>query len=453
MSNDFSTMKTTLDYKSGLLLLGIIFFWETVIMITLGALSVNDVVFETIVDATLLTVFSGTSIWHLILRKEKMQTLKNYSNSISFLQQNIDAINKVAIVSVADPMGTIIHVNDNFTKISGYQTAELLGKNHRMLNSGHHSPEFFSELWQTISQGQTWHGIVKNRAKDGQFYWVDCFIIPIFDEKKSIQKYISYRFDVTERIRAEENFEKEKVKNIHLSRLSSLGEMASGIAHEINNPLTVISGSLTGIQRQLISSEDSAARSLMLEKIAKCEFHIGRIVRIIKGLSRLSRESESSEVEKMKVSTLFDNVKTMCAERLKKEGVDFEVTATADEIVCNPIQIEQVLLNLIGNSVDAIRAKESPWVKLRAEAKASDIELSVTDSGDGIPPEIVGKLMQPFFTTKEVGKGTGLGLSIARGIAEKHHGTLELDVSSKNTRFVLKLPQAPASTNSEKKGA
>lgn len=227
---------------------------------------------------------------------------------------------------------------------------------------------------------------------------------------------------------------------LQASRMSALGEMAAGIAHEINNPLTVIMGKAGQLReaygRTPLPSPEAARASLQ-----KIEDTCKRIALIISGLRKFSRNSDKEPLELTQLSRMFEEVAELSRERFKAGGVGLELpTALNVSLECRPVEIAQVLVNLLNNAYDAVSGQPNAWVRVEAKARDAVVEIAVTDSGLGIPVEVAEKMMQPFFTTKEVGKGTGLGLSISRGIVEDHGGTIRLDRGCRNTRFVVVFP-------------
>lgn len=221
--------------------------------------------------------------------------------------------------------------------------------------------------------------------------------------------------------------------------MAALGEMAGGIAHEINNPLTIIQGKA----RQLSKVLDQGAIELpkLKEGLERIESTAMRIAKIINGLRFFSRNSDKDAPEIVPVSKIVEDTLALCKERFTDGGVQLRVSVPTDVAVeCRAVQISQVILNLLCNSYDAVECLPEKWVELAAISENGVFTLTVTDSGSGISKKEVDRIMEPFFSTKGVGKGTGLGLSIAKGIMEEHHGSLEYDASSPHTRFVLRLP-------------
>jgi len=233
---------------------------------------------------------------------------------------------------------------------------------------------------------------------------------------------------------------REQQESVALSaKFSALGEMAAGVAHEINNPLTIIKGKASCLLAMVKAGRFDPVE---YEKvITKIDSTVTRIARIVRGLRGLSRDAERDPLEPAELDQIFADTLELCAARIRNEGIDLRVdTGAPVRLDCRPAQISQVLLNLLGNAADAVAPLAEKWIELKVESQGTHLRIAVTDSGRGIEPAVAEKIMRPFYTTKEAGKGTGLGLSITRKIAEAHGGTLVLDPSAPNTRFVLTLP-------------
>ncbi len=237
------------------------------------------------------------------------------------------------------------------------------------------------------------------------------------------------------------------------SRLASLGEMAGGVAHEINNPLTIISGKARKLRKLLVARNLEGVEN-EIKELNTIDNTIERISKIIRGLRTFSRDGSQDNFENIKIKNLIDDTLEMCKARFTSHSIDIRIKDFDPElsINCRSVQLGQVLLNLLGNAYDALADKEDKWVEIAVTTQADKMTIQITDSGPGIPDAIRAKLMQPFFTTKPVGKGTGLGLSISKGIIDAHGGKFEIDEKCPNTRFIIELP-IKATPNEKKEAA
>jgi len=226
----------------------------------------------------------------------------------------------------------------------------------------------------------------------------------------------------------------------HSSKMSALGEMAGGVAHEINTPLAVIQ--MRADQLLEAIEEKNLDPELLHNSLKAIDQTVRRISKIINGLRAFARDGRKDPLAPHSAVRLVEDTFSLCRERFKNHGVSLEFSHSGDvEILCRPSEIGQVLLNLLNNSFDAIQDLQSKWVKVELQDREQEIAILIIDSGPGIPDEIQKKMMQPFFTTKEIGKGTGLGLSISKGIVESHHGLLQIDNSRSNTTFIIRFPK------------
>jgi signal transduction histidine kinase len=231
---------------------------------------------------------------------------------------------------------------------------------------------------------------------------------------------------------------KETEQQLLLSaKLASLGEMSAGVAHEINNPLMIISGSVKLLTRHSHSPEKLNSISESIQK--SCD----RINKIVQGLKNFSRNTVGTEYKIQSLNKIIDEVLilTMAKTKLNEVNISTELTTHAT-ILCNEIEIEQVLINLINNAVDAIKDNEIKWIKIDLLDSTEKIIFRITDSGTGISETLQNKIFDPFFTTKPVGEGTGLGLSVSKGILEKHNASFNLLTMNKNTCFEIVFPKA-----------
>lgn len=243
--------------------------------------------------------------------------------------------------------------------------------------------------------------------------------------------------DISEKRLLQEQVEAERLKSVHNAKLASLGEMAAGIAHEINNPLAVIAGSVALVSK---FRNDDAKFNSKLETIAKSA---ERIEKIVKGLKKFSRTSDGSIHKLETLANLVSESLTITDSKSRRHSTPIETHLDPElSILCDGVEIEQVLVNLINNGIDAVKSCGERWIKVNAFSDGEQAVLQVIDSGQGISTEIEKKLFQPFFTTKVVGEGTGLGLSISKGILDAHKASVELNRSFKNTCFEIRFAKA-----------
>lgn len=266
---------------------------------------------------------------------------------------------------------------------------------------------------------------------------------------QSFQTYHSLEISKYELELSQRQLQEEHVKVIQSSRQASLGEMAGGIAHEINNPLAVISLSLETLSRQLkkmTQAEDNESLEQIHDKIEKINRSAQRIRKIVTGLRAFSQQGDSLPFELTTVRNVLHDTLEFCQEKMKSKGIDFKILGDLDQdISARPVQISQIILNLLNNAIDAVQATESPKVMVQVGHFNDKVRIEVTDSGPGVPAHVLAKLFQPFVTSKEIGKGTGLGLSVSQGLAKDHKGDLEYLHNEKWTTFRLTLPAAAAS--------
>jgi signal transduction histidine kinase len=234
---------------------------------------------------------------------------------------------------------------------------------------------------------------------------------------------------------------KTQMQLMHSNKMVSLGEMASGIAHEINNPLTVVTGQLRLLKKHIEKLDGENEKITTLSN--KISTNFDRITKIVKSLQTMSRNTEKSPMADVELDSILSGVQDLTAQKLELKNVDFTVETNNEDIsiFCRETEILQVLLNLINNSVDSISELDEKWVKLKVIESNKDIQISVTDSGSGINLDLQIRLFEPFYTTKSIGQGTGLGLSISKSLIEAHEGSLIYDTGSMNTSFKITLPK------------
>jgi len=241
--------------------------------------------------------------------------------------------------------------------------------------------------------------------------------------------------DISERRRLEAQYREERIKAIKTSKLAVLGELAAGVAHEINNPLAIIEGYVQ-LLRQGEPSPELLAEAL--EKIGEAS---DRAAKIVRSLRKIAREDSRAAPQPVSLCAVIRDTLELYSRRFRTHGVELRRALEVDGEVCvRANELSQVLLNLLNNAYHAVEGDAQPWVELRTERRGSAIGIRVSDSGAGVPPALREKIFDPFFTTKEVGKGTGLGLSISQSIVTELGGSLAIDAEWPSCSFLVELP-------------
>lgn len=241
--------------------------------------------------------------------------------------------------------------------------------------------------------------------------------------------------DVTKQVATERALEEERIKAMHASKLASLGEVSAGIAHEINNPLAVVAGTLPLLKKYLQNEEKFD------EKIESMKRGCERISKIINGLKKFARSNELKERKMESLEKIMEEVQVLTQAKVSHYSIKIEYKIEPGLFLqCNDVEIEQVFVNLISNACDAVKHLENRWIRIEANRIPEGVLIRVIDSGTGISETAQEKIFQPFFTTKPIGEGTGLGLSISKGILDAHHAAFFYNAKFPNTCFEIQFP-------------
>lgn len=391
-----------------------------------------------------------------------------------------------SIVVITDTEGNIEYVNRKFTEVTGYQSEEVIGKSPRVLKSGKHDAEFYRKMWETINAGEEWKGEFHNKRKDGTLYWEAATISPIKNRKGEILNFLALKEDITEKRNLE-------LQLLHAQKLESVGQLAAGIAHELNTPIQFIGDNLTFLKdavedmlkafseieasvteaTQNPSCQQSVSRAKALmeeidldylkqempEAIKQSLEGTARVSKIVRAMKEFAHPGHSEK----SFFNLNDAIKTTVtvARNEWKYVADMELDLSPDLplVPCLVDEFNQVILNLIINAVHTIekslqaenRSADKGKITVRSETLEDTVRISIVDTGSGIPESAQDRIFDPFFTTKEVGKGTGQGLAISRNvIVEKHKGDLYFETEAgKGTIFFIRLPLSDKSESGE----
>lgn len=476
------------------------------------------------------------------------ETLSQLEHSIKELTDIDMALDAASIVAVTDQTGKITFVNDKFCEISQYTRDELLGQNHRIINSGYHSKAFFKTMWRTIAQGEIWRGEIKNKTKDGSYYWVDTTIVPFLNEHGKPYKYVSFRIDISRRKRVEETLDTlittlpdlaifkdgqgrwlrandaaitffglqqelyqgktdaeladavptaqnllrqlgdqdeptwqsggtthvERAWKLHgkqarilyetrvpvfqdnglrsgmiflgqdyterrqteaflrrVDKITAAGQLASGVAHEVRNPLAAIKWSILRLQSMY---QDEAMFHLILSEI-------DRIDETVEQLLSLSREKLTAPTT-IDVKSLIEGILPLMQVSATRQNVEINFTASEGlpAVFGDENQLKQVFVNILKNALEAMDSGGTITVNLGVHSE-TQLEMRVVDQGCGMPEELAARVGEPFFTTKDT--GTGLGLMMSHQIIREHNGRLILSSTpGVGTTVIIYLPIA-----------
>lgn len=260
--------------------------------------------------------------------------------------------------------------------------------------------------------------------------------------REKLDLFINLEQKNQELMQRTKQLEDERQRSEHAYKMASLGEMAGGIAHEINNPLTIIKANADLLLTLLKKGAMEPAE--MENALGKIKRTCSRIELIIKGLKFFSRDNKNDDRTKESFKSILEDTLAICREKFMANGCEIIVENSSVEsfLECQTVSISQAILNLLNNAFDVIKDMDEKWIKIQIQNRGNSLQIRLTDSGKGIPLEIQAKIFQPFFSTKPMGKGTGLGLAIVKGIIDQHAGQFYLDQESKNTCFVIELPIA-----------
>jgi PAS domain S-box-containing protein len=342
-------------------------------------------------------------------------------------------------IVITDASGTILDVNPAFLKTSGYTREETVGHNPRILQSGKHGASFYQQMWSTLLAGQVWRGRLTNKRKDGTLYDEDATISPMFDAAGQIIAFVGVNRDVTEQ-------ERMAVQMRRAQRLESIGSLASGVAHDLNNALTPI---LMIVELLRLEFPDTASDDLdVIQAGAK------RGADLVKQLLNFARGAEGERLP-VRLKPLCTELGQLIHSTFPK-NIELRVDCPDDlpEILGDATQLHQVVLNLLVNARDAMPDGGTISMEARPTEVAATGEINllnlppgpyiavrVTDTGMGIPAEILDRIFDPFFTTKALKAGTGLGLSTSLGIVKGHGGFIRVySVPGQGSTFAVYVP-------------
>ncbi len=379
-------------------------------------------------------------------------------------------------VVITDPQGTIQYVNPAFERVTGYSREEVVGRNPRVLRSGQQDAAFYAGLWETILRGETWSGVLVNRRKDGTPFEEEATISPVRDTEGRIVNFVAVKRDVTAQRQLEGQLRQAQ-------RLESIGQLAAGIAHEINTPTQYISDNTRFLRdsfttllplaqgfRELIAQAqagplpgaviadaakqvNAADLDFLSEEIPRAlgqsQEGLGRVTRIVRALKEFAHPGREGKAPVDLNRTLENSLLVARNEWKYVADVTQDLDPDLPAVPCVEGSFNQVVLNLVINAAHAIGdvvadSGRKGTITVSTRRCGEWVEIRIADTGTGIPEAIRERVFDPFFTTKKVGKGSGQGLAIARSIVvDKHQGEIRFDTEiGVGTTFIIRLPLA-----------
>lgn len=351
------------------------------------------------------------------------------------------AIDESAIVAITDKNGIITYVNEKFCKISKYSPEELIGKTHRVINSSYHSKEFFDDMWTTITSGQNWEGEIRNQAKDGSFYWVHTNIVPFMNSEGRPEKYVSVRYEITERKMAEDKLMLYS-KRLEVSN-RELQDFASVAAHDLQEPLRKIQSFTDRIKTK--STGELGAESLdYFDRIQNAAHRMQVLINDLLTYSRVTTKAQP--FQKIDLNKIVAQVVSDLEVRIEKSKGRVECSKLPI-VEGDATQMYQLFQNLIGNALKFHKPDQAPQVKVSASAlsenESSFYQIMVEDNGIGFDEKYLDRIFTIFqrLHGRHEYEGTGIGLAVCRKIVDRHGGNLTAQSSpGKGAAFLITLP-------------
>jgi PAS domain S-box-containing protein len=375
--------------------------------------------------STAITIISVLPLLLARIAAERAE-LQQAGATMRLLAQVIEQAKDLILVMTAD--GRCRHANDAFCRAMNCTREELMTRRPRELMAN--DTISAEDIQAAVRSGGTWRGTVTRTRADGSSFPVSATVVALRDPHGKPTHFVSVERDISEERRLREQL-------IHSERLSAVGQLVAGVAHELNNPLQGVMGNL----ELMIGAEDRPQTRRDLKEVQVAGERAAKIVRNLLTFARKSALDRSVEdLNEIVRATLAWRATDLRASEIV---LDEQYAAELPLIIVNREEIQQVILNLILNAEHASRAGTKPGtLHVRTGASDSTVFVEIADEGPGVPREAAARIFEPFFTTKFVGEGTGLGLSVSLGIAEAHGGALTLVPSERGARFALTLPIA-----------
>lgn len=376
-----------------------------------------------------------------IFEKNFEGVLSKYSKSMITVEKELskttEIIDNYIIMSSTDVNGLITHVSEAFCNISGYTKKELIGNSHRVVRHEDMSSEIFDKLWETILSGNIWKGEIKNKKKNGDFFWVDAIISPNFDMNKNIISYDAIRQDIT----SKKELEEQQGILIEQSKSAAMGEMISMIAHQWRQPLQAVSILIQKLplNKMLDGEISDELLDQVVEDIGSQLQYMSKTIDDFRDFFLPDKAQET-----VPVNVIIDKSLEFLSMMIKTDSISVNLEAkTTTKVTLHVNEIVQVLINLIKNARDVMieRKIEHKELNIRYYDNNKCLIIEIEDTAGGVPEEFLAKIFEPYFSTKSDKNGTGLGLYMCKTIVEKHsNGRLSVSNSKLGAVFKVELP-------------
>ena len=379
---------------------------------------------------------------HLV---ENLSAVKNELEASNLELENLfSSIQDMLIV--LDKNKRITKVNDSVGRVLGYKSSELLNKKFDSLFNSNTSHK--NNLFELLAEQELLDEVESSIMSKNQLEIpVIATSIRMINDKEELQGYVLKLID-TRKSRLASEIQAKREQLIKSEKLVSLGQMAGGIAHEINNPLAIITAKVGLLQMKL--KPDNIDKEYIETGLEIIKDTAIRISSIVSNLKAFFRDSTNDNKDWFCLHEIIMNTLSFCNDKFIENNIPILVEVSPEiKIYCQNILISQVIMNLLNNSFDAINGLPEKWIKLEASVENGQVQLLFSDSGNGIDAEISDRIFTPFYTTKEVNQGTGLGLSLVDNIMKNHHGKIFVNPMANNTQFVLEFPFLESKNNIE----